>query len=90
MINSGMLDETKKVLDMGYKQNCYGLTGVGYKQIIKFFNKEISKDELIEKFAQDTRQYAKRQITWFTKQPDTKIINIVDSMSIDDIINKIV
>ena len=90
MINSGMLEETKKVLDMGYKQNCYGLTGVGYKQVIKFFNKEISKDELIEKFAQDTRQYAKRQITWFKKQPDINIINIGDNMKIADIIDKII
>ena len=90
MVNSGMLEETKKVLDMGYNQNCYGLTGVGYKQIIKFFNKEISKEELIEKFSRDTRQYAKRQITWFTKQPDINIINIGDNMKIVDILNKII
>ena len=85
-----MLEETKKVLDMGYKQNCYGLTGVGYKHIVKFFNKEMSKQELIEKFSQDTRQYAKRQITWFTKQPDIQIINITDNTDIGDIINKII
>ena len=90
MIDSGMLDETKKVLDMGYKQNCYGLTGVGYKHIIKYFNNEISKQDLIEKFSQDTRQYAKRQITWFTKQPDTNIIKIDDTMNIHDIVNKII
>ena len=90
MIESGMLEETKKVLDMGYKQNSYGLTGVGYKHIIKFFNKEISKQELIDIFSQDTRQYAKRQITWFKKQPDTQIINIADNMNIDDIVNKII
>lgn len=90
MIDSGMLEETKKVLDMGYKQNCYGLTGVGYKHIVKFFNKEMSKQELIEKFSQDTRQYAKRQITWFTKQPDIQIINITDNTDIGDIINKII
>ncbi|MCR4662432.1 MAG: tRNA (adenosine(37)-N6)-dimethylallyltransferase MiaA [Endomicrobiaceae bacterium] len=90
MIDSGMIEETKKVLDMGYKQDSYGLTGVGYKHIIKYFNNEISKQELIEKFAQDTRQYAKRQITWFTKQPDTQIINITDNMNIGDIINQII
>ncbi len=89
MVDSGMLEETKKVLDMGYKQDCYGLTGVGYKHIIKYFNNEISKQELIERFSQDTRQYAKRQITWFTKQPDIQIINITDDMNIGDIINKI-
>ena len=90
MINSGMLEETKKVLDMGYRQDCYGLTGVGYKHIIKYFNKEISKEELIETFSQDTRQYAKRQITWFTKQPDINIIKIDDNMNIHDIVNKMI
>lgn len=90
MINSGMIEETKKVLDMGYKANCYGLTGIGYRDIIKYFNNEISKNELIEKFAQDTRQYAKRQITWFRKQPDINIMNIDDNMNISDIINKII
>ncbi len=89
MINSGMIEETKKVLDMGYEKACYGLTGVGYKHIIKYFNNEISKQDLIEKFAQDTRQYAKRQITWFTKQADINIINIKDNMSISDILNEI-
>ena len=90
MIDSGMIEETKKVLNMGYKQDCYGLTGVGYKHIIKYFGNEISKQELTEKFAQDTRQYAKRQITWFIKQPDINIINIDGSMSINDILNKII
>ena len=89
MIDSGMLEETKKVLDMGYKQDCYGLTGVGYKHIIKYFNDKISKSELTDSFSQDTRQYAKRQITWFKKQPDVKIINFDESMNINDILNKI-
>ena len=89
MINSGMIEETKKVLDMGYKKDCYGLTGVGYKYIIKYFDNEISKQELTDKFSQDTRQYAKRQITWFKKQPDTNIINI-DNMNISDIVTKMI
>lgn len=88
MINSGMIEETKKVLDMGYSKNCYGLTGVGYKHIIQYFNNKISKNELIEKFAQDTRQYAKRQITWFLKQKNTTILD-TDNVSINGILSKI-
>ena len=45
---------------------------------------------LTDKFSQDTRQYAKRQITWFTKQPNINIINIDENMTITDIINKII
>lgn len=89
MILAGMIDETKKVLQMGYKQDCYGLTGVGYKHIIKYLNNEITKEELITFFSQDTRQYAKRQITWFSHQKDVNIIN-VDDMTTYDIIDKII
>lgn len=88
MVESGMIEETEKVLQMGYKPDCYGLTGVGYKHIIKYLNNELTKEELIDSFAQDTRQYAKRQITWFTRQKDVNVINI-DNVSINDILNKI-
>ena len=81
MINSGMIEETKRVLDMGYSTDCYGLTGVGYRHIIKYFKNEISKNDLIEKSAQDTRQYVKRQITWFSKQKDITILNIDNNTS---------
>ncbi len=78
MLNGGMIEETKKVLDMGYDNGCYGLTGVGYKHIIQYLNNKISKKELINLFAQDTRRYAKRQITWFNRQQSVEVININD------------
>ncbi|MDD5021981.1 MAG: tRNA (adenosine(37)-N6)-dimethylallyltransferase MiaA [Endomicrobiaceae bacterium] len=69
MINSGMIEEAQKVLKMGFKEDSPALTGVGYKHIIQYLNNKISKHELIDKFSTDTRQYAKRQITWFKSQP---------------------
>ena len=76
MINSGMIEETEKVLKMGYHKNCYGLTGVGYKHIVQFLDGKITKQNLIEQFSKDTRNYAKRQITWFKNQPDIEIIEL--------------
>jgi len=78
MINSGMIEETEKVLKMGYAKNCYGLTGVGYKHIVQFLDNKITKQQLIEQFSKDTRNYAKRQITWFKNQPDITIVNLDD------------
>lgn len=78
MINSGMIDETQKVLKMGYAKNCYGLTGVGYKHIVQYLDNKITKQQLIEQFSKDTRNYAKRQITWFKNQPDITIVNLDD------------
>lgn len=86
MINCGMIDEVKEILDMGYADNCYGLTGVGYKHIVKYINNKINKEELIKQFSQDTRHYAKRQITWFSHQPDIKQLEINnEKLSISDL-----
>lgn len=76
MINSGMIEETEKILEMGYSKHCYGLTGVGYKHIVQLLDGKITKQQLIEQFSKDTRNYAKRQITWFKNQPDITIVNL--------------
>ncbi|MDR2772774.1 MAG: tRNA (adenosine(37)-N6)-dimethylallyltransferase MiaA [Elusimicrobiota bacterium] len=65
MIENGMIEETKKVLEMGFSKDCSALSGIGYKLVIRFLDGEISKETLIEEFAKETRHYAKRQITWF-------------------------
>jgi len=76
MVNSEMIQETKRVLDMGFDKNCYGLTGVGYKHAVKYLNNEITKDEFLYNFSKDTRHYAKRQITWFKNQPEAEFIDV--------------
>jgi tRNA dimethylallyltransferase len=70
MIEKGMIEETIKILDMGYDKNCSALSGIGYKYVIQYLDNKISKEELITAFAKDTRCYAKRQKIWFKAQPD--------------------
>ena len=74
MINNGMIEETQKVLDMGFDKNCPALSGIGYRHIIQYLDKKISRDDLILEFSKDTRRYAKRQNTWFKVQPDIEYI----------------
>jgi len=74
MLKNGMIEETQKVLDMGFPQDSPALTGIGYRDIIKHLNGEISQEELFESFAKDTRHYAKRQKTWFKAQADIEIL----------------
>ena len=76
MLKNGMIDETQKVLNMGFSKDSPALTGIGYRDIIKYLNGEISKDDLLENFAKDTRHYAKRQNTWFKAQPDIEILKV--------------
>ena len=74
MIEKGMIEETIKILDMGYNKNCSALSGIGYKHVIQYLDKKISKEELIMVFAKDTRHYAKRQKTWFKAQSDVEFV----------------
>jgi tRNA dimethylallyltransferase len=74
MIENGMIEETRKILSMGFDKKCPALSGIGYKQVVQYLDNKISKDTLILEFSKDTRHYAKRQITWFRSQPDVKFI----------------
>ncbi|MDR0820711.1 MAG: tRNA (adenosine(37)-N6)-dimethylallyltransferase MiaA [Endomicrobium sp.] len=74
MIENGMIEETQKVLNMGFDKNCSALSGIGYRHIIQYLEKKISKEELILEFSKDTRHYAKRQNTWFKAQSDVDFI----------------
>ncbi|MDR3071841.1 MAG: tRNA (adenosine(37)-N6)-dimethylallyltransferase MiaA [Endomicrobium sp.] len=74
MIKNGMIEETQKVLEMGFKRDCPALSGIGYRLIIEYLENKISKNDLIAKFSKDTRHYAKRQRTWFKSQPDVEFI----------------
>lgn len=76
MWENGLIDETKKVLEMGYSKELNSLNTVGYKESIEFLEEKISEQRVIELIQQNTRRYAKRQITWFKKVND---INYLDS-----------
>ncbi|MDR0977665.1 MAG: tRNA (adenosine(37)-N6)-dimethylallyltransferase MiaA [Endomicrobium sp.] len=74
MIENGMIEETCKVLNMGYDRNCPALNAIGYKYVMQYLDNAVSKKELITEFAKDTRHYAKRQKTWFKAQPEVEFI----------------
>ncbi len=65
MINEGIVEEAQQLFQ--YK-HCNALNTVGYKELFQYFDKNISIDQAILLIKQHTRQYAKRQITWFTHQ----------------------
>ncbi|NLX78095.1 MAG: tRNA (adenosine(37)-N6)-dimethylallyltransferase MiaA [Clostridiaceae bacterium] len=65
MLEAGLVDEVKMLLNMGYKPGSTALQGLGYKEIISYLNNEVPFDEAIRILKRDTRHYAKRQLTWF-------------------------
>jgi tRNA dimethylallyltransferase len=67
MIKDGLLDEVKRLMDMGYTKDLNSMKGIGYKELIDYFNGEYSLDEAINLIKQSSRRYAKRQLTWFRR-----------------------
>ena len=67
MWRGGLVDETRKVLGMGFSPELNSLNTVGYKEAIAFINGEMGTFEAVEKIKQNTRRYAKRQMTWYRR-----------------------
>lgn len=71
MIDRGLIDEVKKLID------CYGhiynlVNTIGYREIIKYLDGELTLAESIELLKKNTRNYAKRQLTWFRRNNEIK------------------
>ena len=70
MIKQGLIEEVKSILE---KYNTFptAMQGLGYKEVVQYLDGELTKEEMIEKVKQETRRYAKRQMTWFRKNKQT-------------------
>ncbi len=78
MINNGLVEEVKSLLDRGYSRNLVSMQGIGYKEIVSYLMGEISLDEAIYIIKRDTRHFAKRQLTWFKREENVTMINYND------------
>ena len=76
MMDSGLIDEVKNLLSMGYNKDMISMQGIGYKEIIKYLDGEYTLDEAVEIIKRDSRRYAKRQLTWFRRYKDAKWFNL--------------
>lgn len=66
MLENGLIEEVQNLLEK-YDKFPTAMQGLGYKEVVEYLNKLITKEEMIEKIKQETRRYAKRQLTWFRK-----------------------
>ena len=85
MISNGLEEEARNLKKYS---NLNTLNTVGYKEFYDYFENKLSYNEVINKIKQNTRNYAKRQITWFKKYKNSKRINIEENFEID--LNKII
>lgn len=66
--NEAVIEETRRLLTMGYTADLISMEGLGYRDIVAYLADKMSREEMIRRFKQDSRHYAKRQLTWFRKE----------------------
>ena len=71
MLENGLLDETKSLLEKHGRINNLLYT-IGYQEMIQYLDGLLTLDVAVDKLKQNTRRYAKRQLTWFRKNPEIK------------------
>ena len=67
MLKNGLLKEMKELLKKGYNEKSPGMNTVGYKELFPYFEKKRNLEECIQEIKKNTRNYAKRQFTWYRK-----------------------
>ncbi len=86
MVEEGLVDEVKSLRKRGYSSELKPLQSIGYRHILDFFEGRLSWDDTLQTLKQDTRHYAKRQLTWFNADSQVKWI---DADHLDEITNTI-
>lgn len=86
MMECGLLKEAEMALNIS---GSTALQAIGYKEFIPYFNHQCSLDEAVESLKQNTRRYAKRQLSWFRRDDRINWMN-VDQMSYDELVCKTV
>jgi len=76
MLSGGMIDEVKRLLAAGYDEHTPGMAGIGYRQLAAVLGGRMTEAEALGLMVRDTRRYAKRQMTWFAREPDIRWLSV--------------
>ncbi|BBK76840.1 tRNA (adenosine(37)-N6)-dimethylallyltransferase MiaA [Clostridium butyricum] len=88
MIEKGLLEECIKLREMGYTSDMQSMQGIGYKEILYYLENKISFGDAVNMIKQGSRNYAKRQLTWFRRDKRCIFLD-KDVMSEDEILHKV-
>ena len=81
MLSSGLVDEVKNLMDMGITKKNQSMQGIGYKEVLDYLRGFSTYQEMVRILKRNTRRYAKRQITWFSR--DDRAIKIDGDLSFE-------
>jgi tRNA dimethylallyltransferase len=88
MMKQGLLEEVKELYDEGIR-NVQSVQAIGYKELYDYFDGEVSLERATENLKQNSRRYAKRQLTWFRNKMDVAWFDMTDESQHAEIIEDI-
>ena len=89
MFRRGLVEETRELLQHGLEQNKTAMQAIGYRQVVEHLRGESNLAETTELVKIKTRQFAKRQLTWFCRQLDAEWIELKPDESVDEILPRL-
>lgn len=90
MNEEGLVDEVKKLLDIGCKPGMTSMDGIGYKEIISYLDGNCSLNNALELIKKNSRNYAKRQLTWFRREKEVVWLDKTELTSENQLLDKII
>ena len=90
MVEQGLFNEVEQLLEMGLDEDDISMKGIGYKEIIGFFDGLYSQEEAIDLIKKNSRHLAKRQLTWFRRYEDMKWFNLSEYTKDEDAVGEII
>lgn len=90
MIEQGLIEEVKHILQQGIPPTATSLQAIGYKEIVQYIQGELSKEEAIQLLKRNTRRFAKRQLTWFRRMEEIHWFDVTHIKSMKTISENIV
>lgn len=85
MIESGLLNEAKRLIGEGLMYTPTAGAAIGYKEFIPYFGGEATLEECTEVLKRESRRYAKRQMTWFSRRKDALRLNVDEYENKDEL-----
>jgi tRNA dimethylallyltransferase len=89
MLEEGLEAEVRALVAKGYSPDISSMQGLGYKHFFKYFLGKSSRDEAVDLLKRDTKRYAKRQFTWFRREPEAIWVDITGLSKTGEIVERI-
>ena len=90
MMEAGLVEEVRNLLRMGYTRDLHSMQSLGYREIAAYLEGEVDLPRAVELIKMNTRRFAKRQLTWFRRDPRINWVTLGKDSSVEQIVEGVV